>query len=72
MAEPRAVVVGRFPENALERAIQAAMEDPARDRAEGRKPLWRALSESEVIVPQSTSGPDKEIPLPEGKGKWAC
>jgi len=69
MAEPREVIVGRFPENDLERAIQAAMEDPARDRAEGRKPLWQALYASEVIVPQSTSGPDKEIPLPEGKGE---
>jgi hypothetical protein len=69
MAEPREVILGRFPENALERAIEAAMKDPARDRAQGRKPLWQALYASEVIVPQSTSGPDKEIPLPEGKGE---
>ena len=69
MAEWRAAILGRFPENALERAIEAAMKDPARDRAEGRKPLWRALYDSEVIVPQSTNGPDKEIALPEGKGE---
>ena len=69
MTEPREVILARFPENALERAIQAAMKDPARDRVEGRKPLWRALYDSEVIVPQSTIGPDKEIPLPEGTGE---
>jgi hypothetical protein len=69
MAESRAAILGRFPENALERAIEAAMKDPARDRAEGRRPLWQTLYESEVIVPQSTSGPDKEIALPEGEGE---
>jgi len=69
MAEPREGILGRFPENALERAIEAAMKDPARDRAEGRKALWHALYASDVIVPQSTSGPDKEVPLPEGKGE---
>jgi hypothetical protein len=69
MAEPREVILGHFPENALERAIQAVMEDPARDQAAGRKSLWQALHASEVIVPQSTSGPDREIPLPEAKGE---
>ena len=69
MAESREAILRRFPENALERAIEAAMKDPARDRAEGRKPLWQALYDSDVIVPQSTSGPDKEIALPEGKGE---
>lgn len=69
MAESRAAILGRFPENALERAIEAAMKDPARDRAEGRKPLWQALYASDVIVPQSTSGPDKEVALPEGEGE---
>ena len=69
MAELRAAILGRFPENALERAIEAAMKDPARDRAEGRKPLWQALYTSEVIIPQSTSGPDKEIAWPEGEGE---
>ena len=69
MAESREVILRLFPENALERAIEAVMKDPARDRAEGRKPLWQALYASEVIVPQSTTGPDKEVPLPEGKGE---
>ncbi len=69
MAESREAILGRFPENALERAIEAAMKNPARDREEGRKPLWRALHDSDVIVPQSTRGPDKEIALPEGKGE---
>lgn len=71
MAESREAILRRFPENALERAIEAAMKDPARDRAEGRKPLWRALYDSEVIVPQSTSGPDNEIALPQGEGEVA-
>jgi hypothetical protein len=71
MAEPRAAILGRFPENALERAIEAAMKDSARDRAEGRKPLWQALYVSDVIIPQSTNGPDKEIALPEGDGEVA-
>ncbi|MDQ6712190.1 MAG: SseB family protein, partial [Candidatus Dormibacteraeota bacterium] len=69
MAEPDEVIIDRFPENDLERAIEAAMKDPARDRAEGRKPLWRALYASEVIVPLSTTGPDKEIALPEAQGE---
>src|SRR3989442_15916779 len=69
MAESREVILRLFPENALERAIEAVMKAPARDRAEGRKPLWQALYASEVIVPQSTTGPDKEVPLPEGKGE---
>ncbi|HET9849055.1 MAG TPA: SseB family protein, partial [Candidatus Dormibacteraeota bacterium] len=64
MAESRAAIAARFPENSVENAIQAAMARP--DDAEALKAFYAELFDAEVVIPLDPKGPDTEVALPQG------
>ncbi|HZA00744.1 MAG TPA: SseB family protein [Hyphomicrobiaceae bacterium] len=62
MAESRAAIEARFPENPLEDAIKTAMAKP--DNTGALKAFYKALYDAEVLIPLDPKGPDVEVSKP--------